>query len=150
MFAPDSEGWSSWTCLEERLKTRIHHWGFDKNLLSLFEFRMLGICHGLEDNLFYFGFKMVNFFSFENRKSRKRSWCDQISSNFFHVSEGRKSIDLISWADRINDDMGIDVTLDQILNRALNASVCLNPTNKNVAEIIFKLLSRSMVARGQT
>ena len=48
--------------LEERLKTRIHHWGFDKNLLSLFEFRMLGICHGLEDNLFYFGFKMVNFY----------------------------------------------------------------------------------------
>ena len=80
----------------------------------------------------------------------KRSWCDQISSNFFHVSEGRKSIDLISWADRINDNMGIDVTLDQILNSALNASVCLDPTDKNVAKIILKLLNRSVVARGQT
>ena len=63
VFAPDSEGWSSRTRLKERFKTRIHHWGFDKNLLSLFEFRMLCIRHCLEDNLFCFGFKMVSFTS---------------------------------------------------------------------------------------
>ena len=129
------------TSLEERLKTRIHHWRFDKDFLSWFEFRMLCICHSLKDNLFCCGFKMVNFiylFQIEALwESLKRSWCDQVSSNFFHVSEGSKSIYLISWTDRINDNMGVYVTFDQILNSALNASVCLNPTDKNVTKIIL-------------
>ena len=147
MFAPDSEGWSSRTRLKERFKTRIHHWGFDKNLLSLFEFRMLCIRHCLEDNLFCFGFKMVSFTSLlfpvsfgffcKTESSLKRSWCDQVSSNFFHVSEGRKSIDLISWTNRIYDNMSIDISLDQILYSALNASMRLNPTDKNVAKILL-------------
>ena len=53
------------------------------------------------------------------------------------MSEGRKSIDLISWADRIYDNMSIDISLDQILYSALNASMRLNPTDKNVAKIIL-------------
>ena len=144
MFAPVSRGWS-WidrrASLEKRLKAWIHHWRFDKNLLSWLEFGMLCIRHGLENNLFYFSFKkndllhdgnilcIVNLFL-------KRSWCDQIRSDFFHVPEGRKSINLISRTDSIDNNMGIDVAFDQILNSALNTCMCFNPTNKNITEYV--------------
>ena len=78
----------------------------------------------------------------------ERSWCDQIGSDFFHVPEGRKSIDLISRADSIDNNMGVDVAFDQILNSALNTCMCFNPTNKNITEYVC--FSWSTMVVGQT